>query len=124
MQSIRHFDLSVEFEDMHLSDRNNTPDANLLFAILERAILDLFIREEDKDNQKYKTQAIRWFKSSDSLLKNGFSFLQIVQYLNISNKTASKLVELAQSVQHKKGKYYELYPRYRSRCYRGIRYTD
>ena len=115
------FDLAVEFEEVYASNRNNTPDKNLLFAILERSILDLFIREEDGDNQKHKIQAIRWFLTSQPSLKDGFSFQQIVQHLNISDRTANKLTDLARSVQLRRGKYYELYNRYRSRYYGRLR---
>jgi len=113
--------LSAEFEDMYMSRYINIPDNNLIFAVLERAVLDLFIAEEDEDNQKHKMQAVRWFLSEDRVLPDGFSFLQIVHCLDISDRTVNKLLTLAKSIQLRKGKYYELYSRYRSGYNRSLR---
>jgi len=118
------FDLSVEYSEVYMSNRNSTPTKSLLFAILERAVLDLFINEKDNGNIKYKTQAIRWFLSPARTARDGFTFLQIVQNLDISSTTTNKLLELARSIQIKNGKYYDLYTRYRSRGYRCLRYLN
>lgn len=114
-------DLSAAYYDIYLSDTDNTPDKHLLFAILERAILDLLLKTDDYGNQKHRIQAIRWFLSPVTTYKNGFSFLQVVKDLNISSRTTKKLVELARAVQYKNGKYYEIYSRYRSGGYRCLR---
>ena len=104
-------DLAVNYADVYLTDHTATPAKNLLFAVLERSISDLFIRETDRLNNKHKTDAMRWFLSPDSSPENSFSFSDVIQHLEISSKTTKKLMALAWSMQCKTGKYYDLYIR-------------
>jgi hypothetical protein len=120
--------MDAEFEDVYVVNKDNTPDKNLLCAILERAVQDLFILDSNEAARKYKKQAIKWFLSwgntAYSPEDTGFTFKRVVQELEISSKTVSKIIELAWSMKLKKGKYYELYPRYRSRYSRRLRRVD
>lgn len=117
-------EVSVDFEDMYTPNVYDFPAKNLLLAILVRAVMDLMIANQDAPNLQYRTQAIRWFLSPAKALKDGFSFLEIVQALNISSTTVKKLIRLARAVQLQNGEYYDLYISYRSRRNRGLRYFN
>ena len=117
----RSLDLSSEWEEVYLGDPEFVPDKTLLFAILERALLDLFIDEEDKPNLTHKRKAITWILSPKKKVTDGFSFLEIVDYLSLNEPTTIKIIELAHSIDQGEGEYYELYLRYRSGCYRCLR---
>ena len=114
-------DVDDEWKKIYFSDPDFIPDKALLFAILERALMDLFIDENDTLNQAHKRRAVTWILSSEYDLENGFSFLQIADYLEFRDTTIVKIVKLASAVDQKKGKYYELYTRYRSGNFRCIR---
>ena len=117
--------VAADFEDVYVGNRYNTPDRNLLNAILDRALQDLFIVDSNESCLKHRKQAIKWFLSWGNTTATpevtGFSFMRIVEELSISSKTVSKIIELAWSMKNKKGRYYELYPRYRSRYSRRLR---
>lgn len=63
---------------------NRPPEANLLVAILERALRDIQAHAEPQIRQK----AISWFRSTrrSKISDNYFGFLDIVEYLGIGAK--------------------------------------
>jgi hypothetical protein len=121
MLDVESIGLSVEFEEVYVSNAYNTTHNNLLLAVLERAVMDLFIDEVDRDNAYHKSHAVYWFLAPETISDSGFSFQQIVTLLGISSRTVNRLKALAIAVRDQDGEYYDLYIRYRSRYNGSVR---
>lgn len=109
-------DLEADYQEVYFPNHTNNPFTNMLVALLERTILDLFVPDTVPDSYINKKAAICWLLSSDTAsVDGGFTFYEVAHHLDISQQTVALFKAMARSIQYKKGEYYEVYSRSRSR---------
>lgn len=113
-------DLTPDYKADYFHVQERFPASMLLLAVLERAILDLFISDDYSSGKKHRRSAVQWILSENSELSDdGFSFIQVIQALSISDITVAKITELAKCVD-KEQEDGIVHFRYRPGCYRRV----
>lgn len=112
-------DLSADYKEAWVHVPERFPAKMLMLAVLERALLDLFIADSCRSGRKHRRSAVQWILSTDHTLEDGFSFMQVIQALSISDITVAKITELAKCVD-KEQEDGIVHFRYRPRCYRRV----